>query len=104
MKLYQFIFRNLIWVIEPQEINHKDRKLWHICQSCNHCGKDLYKKFPIYALNVIGLNDQDVRSSFSGLAEFCINKHFKFDYTNNTEKELVCTGLDVRMMTHLLDL
>ena len=32
-----------------------------------------------------------------------MSKHFKFDYTKKIEKEMVCTGLDGRTMTHLLD-
>ena len=113
MKLYQHMFSNSVWVIEPQEIDHGGYKLWHICQTCNLCGKELYKKFPIYASNVIGLNDRDIRSYVSGLAEFCINKHLKFDFTNKhlnfdctneIEKKLARNGLDERMMTHLLDL
>ena len=41
LKLCQFMFSNLIWVIEPQEIDQEGRILWNICQTCNLCGKEL---------------------------------------------------------------
>ena len=77
--------------------------MWNIWQTCNLCGKELYKKFPIFTSNLIRLNNQDFRNCVSGLAEFCMKKHFKFDCTKEIEKEMVCTGLYERMMVNLLD-
>ena len=45
LKLYQFMFSNVVWVIEPQENDHKGRKLWNICQCYNLCGNELNKNF-----------------------------------------------------------
>ena len=65
--------------------------------------KSLWKKFPSFASNLIGLNDQDVRTYVSGLAEFCMSNYFQFDCTKGIEKEMVCTGLDERIKTNLLE-
>ena len=81
------MFSYIVWVIEPQEIDHKGRKLWNICQVYNLCGKEFYKKVPIFASIPIVLNDKDVRSYVSGLAEFCMNEHFKFDCTKVIKKK-----------------
>ena len=46
LKLYEFMFSNLVWTFEPQ------KEYWNICTKCNLCGQQLHEKIRVNASKV----------------------------------------------------
>jgi len=98
LKLYEFMFSNLVWAFEKSEEG------WDLCSDCNLCGKLLCKKIPLKTSKKFKLEESKMRGHAKGLVECVMMHHFKFECSDSENEKVVCEKLDNDLITRLSDL